>query len=294
MSTTQDLINETLSYLLAGTREQMVRLNGDHDDVTTDITFLDEIQFRAPTVLSIGLEDMMVWETNHENRTAVVERGWAGSTAGFHFDQTAVTINAKFAPSSVLRALNSELAALSSPKNGLFQVAETVFTYNPAHRGYNLDTVTDVGQILDIRYNAVGPERDWPRIKKYDLVRDGDLTAFPSGVGLVIDGAEPGRAVRVTFKAPFGQLNVLDDVVSEVAGLSEYADDIPPLGAAARLMTVREGARNFFEHQPGTRRAEEVPPGSQLRGAQGLMQFRAIRIGEESTRLSRQYPVRIR
>lgn len=294
MSTTQELITETLSYLLAGTREQMVRLNGDHDDTTTTFTFVDAFTFTAPAVLSVGLEDVMVWGVDSANRTAEVERGWADSAAGEHSDRTAVRVNAKFAPSSILRALNSELMALSSPKNGLFRMLTTELTFNPVVRGYDLDVIVNVDQIYDVRYNSVGPERDWPQIRRWQLIRDASTETFPSGSGfaLVFDGAEPGRTVRVTYKAPFGQLVFLDDDVQATAGLPATANDIPPLGAAFRLASVRELARNFFEHQGETRRAEEVPPGSQLRGAGGFFQLLQMRISEEAARLSRAYPVR--
>lgn len=296
MSTASDLVEETLSYLYAGTRESVLRLSGTHDDTTTTLTFQDRVNFDPGTVLSVDLEQILVWAVT-EN-TATVQRGYQNSNPASHANSSVLTVNAKFPKFGVLRAINAELSALSSPANGLFQMRTLEFTYNSAIDGYDLeDTVTDTAivdpdSIYSVTYDESGPEKRWPEVKTWRLIRNANPSDFPSGYAIVLIGPESGRKVRVTYKSSYGSLANLSDDIQTTTGLSSHADDIPPLGAAFRLASVREVARNFFEHQSETRRADEVPSGSQLRGSAGLIQLRETRIKEERARLARQYPHR--
>lgn len=289
VSTTADLVSECERYLYAGTREQHNRLEGAHDASTTTFTFEFDVTFSAGVTLAVDLEVVYVWSVT--STTAVVERGWAGSTAAAHADAAIVTVNPKFSKFSILEAINSDLADLSSPVNGLFQMKTVELTYNSAIRGYNLTSVTDLLDVYEVRYDETGPSKTWPRVKSWTLKRLSETDDFASGNALVLhEPGQSGQQLRVLYKAPFASLTALADNVQTVAGLSTYADDIPSLGAAFRLLSVREGARNFFEVQGETRRAEEVPPGAQLRGASGLVGLRQDRVVKEAARLSQQFP----
>jgi hypothetical protein len=117
------------------------------------------------------------------------------------------------------------------------------------------------------------------------------LTAFASGNMLQLyEPAAPGRAIRVKYRAPFGQLVNLTDNVGTVTGLPDSAMDIPPMGAAMRLVAPREIKRNFTESQGEPRRSEEVPPGAVAGSWRGLAGMRAQRILSEAMRLAAMYP----
>ena len=72
--------------------------------------------------------------------------------------------------------------------------------------------------------------------------------------------------------------------------LPNTAYDIPSLGAALKLQSMREPQRNFNTAQGDSRRAEEVPPGAQLRSVPALQIPYERRIKEEARRLKRMYP----
>ena len=74
-------------------------------------------------------------------------------------------------------------------------------------------------------------------------------------------------------------------------GLQASAYDLPPLGAAIRLMSGREIKRNFTETQGDSRRATEVPAGAVQQSSTGLKLLRAQRIVAECARLNSLYPI---
>lgn len=294
MTTTARLVADTERYLFAGSREEQNRLNGPHDDTTTTFAFEFALRgIKSGAVLNVDLELVYVWSVNDSGLSAQVERGWWGSTPAAHDAAAIVTINPKFSKFDILDALNDDLNDLCAPSNGLFAPRTVELDYQASVRGYDLTGVDGLLGILGITYEEVGPEKQWPRIKNWELRREANTTDFPSGLALVLNqGAQPGHPIRVTYAAPFAPLTTMADVVEDVAGISTFAQDIPPLGAAFRLTQVRELKRNFTERQGEPRRADEVGAGAQLRSALGYAQLRQQRIHNEKSRLHREWPTR--
>lgn len=295
MTTCQNLIDETKRYLYAGQREAMNQLTGAHNNSTTTFSLLNATTgIAAGAYLSVDLEIVYVWSVNESAKTCSVQRAMLGSTAATHADLSLVYVNAKFPDFNIFQALNADLNDLSASTNGLYGVGNVDLTYNAAISGYDLTGVTGIIDILRIRYQAYGPSKIWPEIKKYQLKIGAESSDFASTYALILyEGAAPGRIVRVTYSTPFTQFAAATDNVT-VTGLPTTAYDIPPLGAAMRLVAVRETQRNFNEAQGDSRRPTEVPPGAQLQGMKGLQMMRQMRIRAESSRLQDQYPVRRR
>lgn len=298
MTTCASLISETKRYLLPTAREPLNTLNGAVNSSVTTLTFTNAIdsQISAGDYLSIDLEVVYVWSIVGASRTATVQRAMQGSTAASHTDLSLVSINPRFPDFSILQALNADLDDLSSPENGLFQVATIEFTYQPQIVGYDLTAINSGWiNILSVRYDTPGPYKDWPELRHYQVKKNQDTADFASGTAIMLnDQAYPGRDVRVTYSYPFTHFATTDDDITTVAGLSATMADIPPLGAAARLASVRETQRNQYEAQGDPRRATEVPPNAQLAGATSLARTRSARIKAEAARLSNNYPNRRR
>jgi len=298
MSTTStDLINDTKRILYSGAREAMNKLNGALTNSTTDASFLYELgMIQGGVYLGIDLEILYVWTVqNVSTKLVTVERGMLGSTAATHADGSVVTVNPKFSDFTILDTINGDLVDLSSPHNGLFKEATVTLTYSPAVMGYDLTGVTDLIDILEVKYDLVGPAREWPEIRRWELRRQSDTGDFASGLALVLyEAAQPGRDVRVTYAAPYGTFTALGQNIVTQTGLQATAFDIPPLGAAAQLQSFREGQRNFNEAQGDTRRAAEVPVGAQLAGVRGPDTQHRLRIMSERSRLRKRWPYRRR
>lgn len=300
MTTTADVIAECRNdYLMTGARDARNQLGaGVGDTTSTGFTFgydLGPIDVGAK--VCVDLEDCYVWAAVPGSKTATVSRGDFGSTASTHALGATVLVNPIVSDAQILRQVNSELQSLSSPANGLFQMKTVDVTYNASIDGYDLAGVTDVISVYGLRYAEIGSQREYPWIDlgQWEHARSLDTTVFASGQAIFVRGhVDPGRKMRVWYKAPFTPLATMTDDVTTVTGLHAEAHDILPLGVAVILTAGREIRRNFTENQGDTRRAAEVPAGANLGANRGLMQQHAIRVREEAARLNALYPMRTR
>jgi hypothetical protein len=295
VTTTADLINATKRHLQSFQREPMNRLATavavDSDTLTLE---RDVSKISEGSHLQIGLELVYVWSVEAGSKAVTVQRGQLGSTAVAHALGDVVVVNPKFPDFAILQALNDDLADLSSPANGLYAVRTADLTFTSGAFGYDFPA-TNLLEILEVRHR-IGPAggfRQWPVLTNYELSRDANVTDFPSGNALFLhESGAAGQPLRVVYKSRFGSLFTLGDDVEDVTGLLNHLHDLPPLGAAMRLVAPREVKRNFTESQGEPRRAAEVPPGAVLNSMRGLAGLRQNRIVGESARLAQQYPDR--
>lgn len=299
MTTLADIIAVTRNdYMLTGNTERLNRLSSALDATTATFTLERDLgALKEGAKLSIGLEDMYIFDVNAGSNTVTVQRGHFGTTAVAHDAGSVATVNSRFTDAQIARTVNDDLDSLSSPSNGLFRMAHVDVTYNDSIMGYDLTGTLNivVQSIWQVRFKDTGPEKDWRIMENWALQRDSDLTVFPSGNALFLrDVGFAGLPVRVWYRTPFNQLPALTSDVVTVAGLHTEAHDLLPVGAASRLTVGREIKRNFDETQGDTRRAGEVPPGANLGAFRGVLAWREQRIKEEAQRLQVMYPVRMR
>lgn len=290
MATALDAIVETRSHLEGGSRGERNRLDLAMDASQTTATLEFSMGgIRRGAVISVDLELMYCWSV--AGQVVTVQRGYLGSTATIHADASIVEVNPVWSDYQILRALNGELAAYSSPIHGLYRVRTVDLVFSAARAGYDLTGATDIIDVIDV--NAVGiVAGDRHRLSRFRIIRNQDTADFASGSALYLyDDAYTGRPIRVAYKAPFTALPT-NTTATDLAttGLLATAYDIPPLGAAARLVAPREVARSRTDVQPEPRRAEDVPPGTSRQAAGGLLALRNQRLVEESARLASYYP----
>ncbi|MGA0397710.1 MAG: hypothetical protein ACO3O3_11165 [Ilumatobacteraceae bacterium] len=292
MTTAGQLIDRVNSELLAGTVEERNKLAASTDSSQTDIEMTYSLgSLRENTVFQIGTELMYVWEVNTTSKTATVDRGYGGTTAAAHTIGDIVTVSPRFPRHQILNGLNADLADLSSPMNGLFQMKTVDVSYNGSDRMVNLTGVTEIIDLYDVRYRYLND--DYPIVRNVRLLRDMPVSDFASGFVLAFDAPVRAGSVRVLYKAPYTAFATEADTVADAGGTSSL-DDLLILGAQIRVMAGREVKRNFTESQGDTRRAEEVPAGAVGGSILNLQRLRRDRIQAEAARLNRQYPIRIR
>lgn len=294
MTTAAEVIRETKERFLSSMRPEVNKLNGQlTDSVTSVVVEFETGGIKEGATIQVDQELMYVWSYAPTTKTATVERGWDGSTAAAHDDDSLVYVNPIVTDVQIFREINNELRSLSAPTNGLYRVATLDTIYNDARIGFDLTGVTMVDEIIAVFAEQQGAERNWVPLppSSYQLVRNQDTDEFASGfaIRLLSGPFEPGRTVRLVLKQAFTTLSGVDDDVESVSGLPSTAIDLLSIGAAIRLASSREVARNLTEVQSITRRAEEVPPGALQQAAAGLRQLRRERIAEEAARLQRQY-----
>lgn len=292
-----DLIEDTRRLLFsAASREELNKLQTTVTSADTSFVMTyDLAQIQRGSIIEMDLELIFVWAADNASKTLTVQRGYLGSTAASHSAGAVVYVNPKFPRFSIFQALNDDILDLSSPLNGLFQIKAIDLTYNAAVQGYDMTAVTDLINIFEIRYKTTGSEKSWPVIRSWELARNMSTSEFASGFGLILyEGGSPGRTIRVRYKAGFTEMTSVSDVVTTTTGLPVTALDIPQWGAAAQLVGPRDVRRGFYEHQGEPRRAEEVPPGVQIRSYSALAAIRRQRIAAEAARLYAQYPPQLK
>lgn len=292
MTIGNDWLAQTRSYLMSGYAENRNKLAAAYTKGGTTLTFKYPLEgIRAGSRLSLGTNTFYVWSVN--GLTAEVSAGEDASTDASAPIGSLVRVAPRFTDDEIWKQLANDLADLSSPANGLFAINDVDLTYNATINGYDLGPVADqLLSIYEVKYLTPGPQLDNPRIKTngYRLNRNAISTQFPSGISMqMFEPAYPGYNVRVVYRSGFVMPSTPLANVSST-GLLQSAYDLPPIGAAIRLMEGREIKRNFTEGQGDTRRAGETPPGAILQSSRGLMQMRASRITAEAAKLEALYP----
>ena len=292
MTTGSDWISQTRSYLMSGYAENRNKLAVAYTAGSGTLTFSYALEgIRAGARLCIGLNTFYVWSVN--GQTAIVSGGEDSSTDANAPINSLVRVAPRFTDNEIWDQLGNDLGDLSSPSNGLFGINSVDLTYNATINGYDLGPISDqILSVYEVKYLTPGPQLDNPRITTngFRLNRNAINTQFPSGISLqLFQPAMPGYNVRVVYRSVFTMPSTSFANVSST-GLLASAYDLPPLGAAIRLMEGREIKRSFTEGQGDTRRAGEVAPGAILQSARGLQQMRAQRIAAEAAKLDALYP----
>jgi hypothetical protein len=295
MTTAAALIDETVGLCLAGTRERTNKLAVAVSTTTqTTITFSYDLQsIQENTVIGVDLELMYVVDVDSGAKTATVIRGYLGSTAATHLIDSLVVSNPKYSRFAVLRAINADLDDLSA--RGLYQDSYVDLTYQSAKDGYNLTSVAAIEGVVDVWARRTGGRSEWDPLPRglWEVQRNASTSDFASGFAIqVLGGPDVGQTFRVIYKAPFTHLAAEADDVQSVAGLEATMNDLPPMGAAMRLVLGRETARNATDTQGDTRRPDEVPAGANAASASAWKTLREERIKNELKRLMRRYPRR--
>jgi len=292
MTTGQDWITTTRSSLMNGYTENRNKLSSPYTAGSGTLTFSyvpDGV--RQGARLSIDRNTFYVWSVN--GQVATVSGGEDGSTDVNAATGSLVRVAPRFTDDEIWKALGADLGDLSSPSNALFGIGTIDLTYNPIVNGYDLGPVSDnFLSVYEVKYLTPGPQMDNPRIHTngWRLNRNAITTQFASGMSIqLFEPAYPGYNIRIVYRSMFSMPTTTYANVGST-GLLSSAFDLPPLGAAIRLMSGREIKRNFTEAQGDTRRASEVPPGAIMQSSRNLQILRGQRISAEAARLDALYP----
>ncbi len=293
--TTQVWVDQTRDMLLSGYVEDLDLVTTAPSPATTGTTLV--IQGISSSIVKgvvIEVNSELMYVISVTSTTVSVMRGYGGSTAGTHTAGDVVRVSPKFPAHRIIQSINDDLADLSAPSQGLFQMKTTSFTYNSSVDGYDLSGLTsaEIDSIYSVTYADAGSAASEPEVSSWRLRRNRDTSSFSSGLALILySGVWPGQTVTVAYKAPFTSISTTDLTASRsLTGLAVTAYDLPPLGAAMALMTTTPIRREFLDAQGTSRMADEVPPGAISASFRDLMGRRRARVEAESGRLVSQYP----
>ena len=296
--TFQDMINETRNNLMTEEPERLNLLETGVAANATTIQLSNEIVgVGAGAIICIDLECYQVVtdpsSTTPGSNIEVIP-GVRGSKSAAHDAGALVYINPEFSDFRIAQQLNHCITALEG--HDLYWINRFEFDFNPSQAGYEL-TPSDFISVWRVNMDVPGPANSWPVLMQEDFFVDlaANLSEFPSGKQLVLRRpASPGNTVKVAYRARFSpfDLDPFDpDVDVETAThLPDPAHDIPPLGAAMRILFGGEVKRVSTKRQPEPRRQEEVPPGSIRNANLPLIQAYYQAIDREVHRLNVLYP----
>lgn len=282
MTAVGQLVQRSRFLLFGGSRDAINFLAADPTTGPTLELANDTSGIAVGDYLESAFETMRVSAIS--GTTVTVHRGIEGVTNTTIPVGTTVRIRPVTTDYALFLHMVDELADLSSPLNGLYQVKTTDITViGNVSNGYDLP-IPDA--TLLIRARASDMTQTWGRA--YGVRLERGVADFPSGVAVFLS-AYTGRTLRVWVRCPFTPLAIAATV--ESTGLDPNAFDILCIGAAYRFAIGRELVRSQFEFQGDTRRAGEVPPGAQRQGLTPFVALRATRIAAEKARLDQLWKV---
>ncbi len=291
MTTALALVTETRRLLEQNQRAEQNTLTGSYTAGGTSLTFSEAMRSILDGA-ELEIDSELFRVTGVASATATVKGAQRGTTAANHSSGANVLVNPRFPTISILSDMNHTLSEMEA--NGLYKVTAENITFNSEVSGYAL-TATDVREVLEVRYKDTGPDKRFPVIPSWSLLRNMDVSDFASGTAIVLDrGGFPGQPLRVRYATPFTRITSTADVLESTVGLSTSMLDLLPLGAAIRQMQTRDTRRSFLESQPDTRRSNEVPPGASQSAIREMRRTFDKRLGEERMRLIADYPYRNR
>lgn len=295
--TGEDWLQATLSHLLAFHRLEQDLLATPLTDTTgTSVVVTDGTiaALNSPGIyIEIDQELLYVRSYNSTSKTLTVLRGQQGSTAATHAANAVITVNPRFPRYRIFGALNNVLNDISG--SAYFTFAETNLTWDPNVWAYDLgdSAALDVYQVT-FPLNPTSTTK-WQQMDQgFSLIQGLDTSVFPSGIALQFSdppGVQSGQPIRVRYKKAF---TALPDLTTDVSatGIPLSGTDIPPLGAAIRMMLGRPIKRSFVEGEPEPRRGSEVPPGA-IEGSVRLLQMMFDqRLKSEIRELALMWPAR--
>ena len=285
-------IAETRDHLEGSRSEEANQLGAAYTAGSGTVTFTHATGNIGPgTLISIGTNTLRVLTVNTLTKTATVIAGQNGSTDANGAINDLVRVTPRFTDHQIVREINRHLASLSSPRNGLYGVYTTELAYTASVESYDLNA-TGLVRVLEVRRQTFGSSYAWPRVPPgmWELDRAADTTDFPSGISLRVREGNTGLGIQVVYGKTFDPISTTGTTLVATTGIAREQEDIPPLGAAVRLMSGREVSRSSPNSQGDSRRSNEVPPGAVGASYRGLVGLWQERVKEESARLRAMYP----
>ena len=268
----------------------------------------------SPTILQLGstdnvgkgvieIDEELIWIDSFDriSNTATVSpwgRGYLGTTAEEHAQDSKVTISPTFPRYVIKKAINDTINAAGS---SIFAVNVTTFTFNAAQTTYDFDGL-NIQNILSIMWQSVGPSLEWIPVRRWSWDSKADATAFgaTSQTVTIGDYITPGRTVKVVYSTdpvPFANLATIAltnaQVFETVSGLPASCKDVIVLGASYRLLTYLDPARAAQVSPQADETDSKRPYGASQTATKQLYALYTQRLNEETQRQQTAYPIRV-
>lgn len=290
-TTVNDLIETARRHLYGMQQGQFNFLTGTIDADDTSLSVDLQTGGIAAGVL-ISIDDEIMFVKSVSGQVATVARGWDGSTGAAHTAGAIIEVQPRFPRFAVKQAILDEIN--SWPKSLYQSPAPIELGGNTTSRSYNLTSLGEFYDVLDVWRDPYSGSTASVPVLGWRVERKAETDDYASGKALILPTAlSEAVNLRITVSKPFTTTTFAAATdINATVGLATSMNDIPPYGAAWRLLAPLEIKRSFTSAQPEPRMAEEVPPGTALRTAAGMKALRDQRINEESDRLAASRTIR--
>lgn len=247
-------------------RGQVDVLTSGMDATQTSLEYQGFLPNWGPgTRIEIGSETMLVTSNDADNKTAIIVRGWLGTTADTHSSGDPIYINPRFYRSDIMELVNDCLGDLFGQH--LYAVDADEFDYNAELIGYEIPTeaveILRVDGLKDVAAKYWEPVHDWLEMD------NANVADFSTGRAIMVRSALPAdSSLRVVYSKPFTKVTQESDDLEAVAGLRPYMTDLPFYYAMTRMMADEERNRSSIDAAESHQRAQDTPPFLALRTAQ--------------------------
>ena len=263
------------------------RLDGAMSDTTgTTLTYEsglfsseEENLLGNGALVEVDQELMLVTAANTSTRTLTVSRGYAGTTAATHADETNIFINPTFPRKSVFDAVADNIVRLYPT---LYNVTTTNVTSNSTYAEVPASTVEVLTSYVQ---NASGEQYTSAGI---ELLRD-----FPpstTNTAVQFFNTSNGKTVHLVVKRKFVRpTSETVDLATDCLISDEY-EQIVMVGAVADIVGATDIDASTQEFITEKLAAESYPVGSGERLRNALLRLRSLLIDEARGNLRSLYP----
>jgi len=230
-------------------------------------------------LVEVDQELMLVTAANTSTRTLTVSRGYAGTTAATHADQTNVFINPTFPRKSVFDAVADNIVRLYP---SLYNVTTTNVTSNSTYQEVPASTVEVLTSYVQ---NASGEQYTSAGIQ---LLRDFPPSSTNTAVQFF--NTSNGKTVHLVVKRKFVRpTSETVDLATDCLISDEY-EQIVMVGAVADIVGATDVDASTQEFITEKLAAESYPVGSGERLRNALLRLRSLLIDEARGNLRSLYP----
>jgi hypothetical protein len=297
MATFNDMVDEVRQSISGFSNKQdkinYISNNGSSISASETTITLGDANNIAKGLIEIDDELLYSFNFNKTNSTITIApgfgRGYMDTTATVHADNSMVIINPTYPRNAIKRAINDTILAVY-PK--LYGINTYDFTYNSATTTYSIPN--DVERILSIRWESIGPTKEWINVKRWYQDSMANTTSFNSKNSLTIsDAVTSGRTVQITYTQEPNTLSNTTDEFSLTTGLPESCKDVIILGAAYRLVSFIDAGRINTISAESDLNDTKTPSNAGASASKYLYALYQTRLNEESQKQTGKYPVRI-
>jgi hypothetical protein len=263
------------------------RLDGAMSDTTgTTLTYEsglfsseEENLLGNGALVEVDQELMLVTAANTSTRTLTVSRGYAGTTAATHADETNIFINPTFPRKSVFDAVADNIVRLYP---SLYNVTTTNVTSGSTYAEVPASTVEVLTSYVQ---NASGEQYTSAGI---ELLRDFPPSSTNTAVQFF--NTSSGKTVHLVVKRKFVRpTSETVDLATDCLMSDEY-EQIVMVGAVADIVGATDIDASTQEFITEKLAAESYPVGSGERLRNALLRLRSLLIDEARGNLRSLYP----